>query len=196
MHEKSVTHNRILVGLDLTVTGDRALGEALVLAKQLPGCEVHVAHVIVNDSAGHAAKHLDQLSEELRTKLSATRARVAEICASPWIGPSEALPIVFHIRLGDPARVLHQLAVDVDATLIVVGTHARTGVQKMLLGSVADVLARTAHVSVMVARPKDYAGLERSQSIEPVWMVEPPAGLSQRVHLEFRDRNVHISGLV
>jgi nucleotide-binding universal stress UspA family protein len=197
--QKAHLHNRILVGLDLTETGDRAFTEGLALARQLPNCELHIGHVIAG--SGHNAKHLGRAADELRTKLVDARTRTAELCALPWVGPSCTLPIVFHIRLGDPAEALHQLAVDVDATLIVVGTRAHTGLQKLLLGSVADVLTRTAHLSVLVAHPKSFSGLSRTATIDPAQPgeIHPTAtGITQRLHFHFElpDRKVHISGLI
>jgi nucleotide-binding universal stress UspA family protein len=193
-----VQANRVVVGLDLTETGDRALVEALSLVRQLPNSELHVAHAIAVKGSLHGAD-LDHTAHELRARLAEIRVRVTEITAFPWVGGEMRRPIVFHVRLGEPAAVLHQVAVDVDAMLIVVGTHARTGVQKLLLGSVADVLARTARVSVLVAHPKNFAGLERSEHPEPARPGEVAtsrAAISERRHLEFRDRSVHISGLI
>ncbi len=200
MTEKHAQHqNRLLVGMDLTETGDRALREALGLAQQLPDCELHVGHVLGVTTNVHGATRLSHIADELGSRLSQIRVRTSEVCAFPWMGPSLSIPIVFHVRLGDPAQALHQLAVDIDATLIVVGTHARTGIEKLMLGSVADVLARTARVSVLVAHPKNFAGLQRSDALEPA--ADTPAGLTtrsltQRLHLEYRDQRVHISGLI
>jgi len=191
--------NRLLVGMDLTDAGDRALTEALGLAQQLPHCELHVAHVIALTKHVHDAAQLDFISDQLQGKLSEIRVRTSEICAFPWVGPPRSLPIVFHVRMGDPAQALHRLAVDIDATLLIVGTHARTGFDKLMLGSVADVLMRTARLSVLVAHPKNFAGLERSDAIEPApdAPAEPAAyKLTQRLHLEYRDRRTHISGLI
>ena len=198
-HTAEVHRNIILVGLDLTETGDRALQEALALVQQLPHSELHVAHVLPVPGDIHDAKVLAQVSDELQARLSDIRIRVAEITALPWVGSAGPHPVVFHVRLGDPAHELHQLAVDVDATLIVVGTHARTGLQRVLLGSVADVLTRTARVSVLVAHPKNFAGLARSVAPEPSRPGEVAThktAISERSHLEFRDRTVHISGLI
>lgn len=189
--------NRIVVGLDLTETGDRALREALSLVKQIPHSELHVGHAL--DLGSIHGTELAQAETELRARLSEVRTRVAEITALPWVGGDGRCPVVFHVRIGHAAEVLHQLAVDVDANLIVVGTHARTGVQKLLLGSVADVLTRTARVSVLVAHPKNYAGLERSQHPEPARPGEVATtrtALVQRGHLEFTERSIHISGLI
>ena len=52
--------------------------------------------------------------------------------------------------LGDAAASILQAARDVDADLIVMSTHARTGLARAVLGSVADAVARGADRPVMV----------------------------------------------
>jgi hypothetical protein len=104
----------------------------------------------------------------------------------------------FHVRLGDSAPALHQVAVDVDADLIVVGTHGRTGVEKLLLGSVAQQLMTIARVSVLVAHPKHLDGLPRSPRVEPPRPGQDMSvtGLTDHLHLEFVPRTTHIPGLL
>jgi nucleotide-binding universal stress UspA family protein len=46
-----------------------------------------------------------------------------------------------------------------DASYVVVGTHGRTGISRMVLGSVAERVARHAHCSVLVARPEQQTGV-------------------------------------
>src|SRR6476661_1238284 len=46
MNTETTHPNRIVVGLDFTDTGDRALREAVALVKQIPNSELHVAHAL------------------------------------------------------------------------------------------------------------------------------------------------------
>ncbi len=59
-----------------------------------------------------------------------------------------------------------QLATDVSADLIVLGTREKKGLTRLFLGSVSTVV-REAPCSVLVARVADYGGLEKAQEIEP-----------------------------
>ncbi|HEY6724979.1 MAG TPA: universal stress protein [Polyangiaceae bacterium] len=52
----------------------------------------------------------------------------------------------------DPATALPEEAEKLEASLIVVGTHGRTGLSRMAMGSVAEAIARRAPCSVLVAR--------------------------------------------
>jgi nucleotide-binding universal stress UspA family protein len=53
---------------------------------------------------------------------------------------------------GNPAEEIARLAQDGGYDLVVVGTHGRTGVRRLVLGSVAEHVVRTAPVSVLVVR--------------------------------------------
>ncbi len=76
-----------------------------------------------------------------------------------------ALPSLFsHIRVASPGAELAQFAVDVAADLLVVGTHGRTGIVRLLLGSVAHAVVTLAPCPVLVVRPKQ---LTEAPRLEP-----------------------------
>lgn len=56
------------------------------------------------------------------------------------------------VGFGDPGQVVTDLATEVKADLIVIPSHGRTGVKRLLLGSVAERVARLAHCPVLVLR--------------------------------------------
>jgi nucleotide-binding universal stress UspA family protein len=56
------------------------------------------------------------------------------------------------VASGDPAHEILQAAGEVDADLIVLGTHGRTGLTRLLLGSVARNVILHTHASVLVLR--------------------------------------------
>lgn len=189
--------NCIVVGVDLLESGDHALRHAMALAQKLLGSELHVVYVIKTRPSLHDAKKLDQISEELSTKVDELREHVALVCAPLAMTNPFIQETICHIRIGNPAEAIHQLAVDCDADLIVVGTHDREGVDRWILGSVAETLVRSAHVPVLVVRPKDYEGLPHSPEMEPGRPGEDTsAGMSRRIRLEIVPRNTHISGLI
>jgi nucleotide-binding universal stress UspA family protein len=59
------------------------------------------------------------------------------------------------IRLGSPASEIINYAEEVDAELIVMPSHGRTGIKHFALGSVAERVVRTAHCPVLVLRHKE-----------------------------------------
>lgn len=56
------------------------------------------------------------------------------------------------IAEGNPAETIVDVAKRDGADLIVMGSHGRTGIQRFLLGSVAESVVRTAHAPVLIAR--------------------------------------------
>lgn len=56
------------------------------------------------------------------------------------------------IRFGDPGHEIAQYAEQVDAGLIVVASHGRSGLTRLLIGSVADRVVRLAHCPVLVLK--------------------------------------------
>jgi nucleotide-binding universal stress UspA family protein len=56
------------------------------------------------------------------------------------------------VRAGDPATEIISTARDSGADLIVLGSHGRTGLSRVLLGSVARSVAQESTVSVLVVR--------------------------------------------
>ncbi len=79
------------------------------------------------------------------------------------IRPSNPKIPVHHVFLeGDPATELVRYAADAFMDLIVMGTHGRTGVERLLMGSVAEKVLRDAHCSVLVVKlPKGVPAVER-----------------------------------
>jgi nucleotide-binding universal stress UspA family protein len=69
------------------------------------------------------------------------------------IRPSNAKIAVKHVLLeGDPASEIVDYAREARADVIVMGTHGRGGVERLMLGSVAERVLRDSHCSVMVVK--------------------------------------------
>jgi nucleotide-binding universal stress UspA family protein len=146
----------IVVGVDYSKNGDQAVMRALELAAQQPLAEVH----LVNVARSYGAMvHVD-LAADTRT-LSAgdaigeleqyAKRQMAEFSPASFGGLKR---IVTHLRVDAPATEIAQLASDLEADLVVVGTHGRRGFSRVLLGSVAEAVVRLAPCPVLVVRPK------------------------------------------
>ena len=62
------------------------------------------------------------------------------------------LEVTAKVASGDPAHEILRAAAEVDADLVVMGTHGRTGLTRLLLGSVARNVILHTHASVLVMR--------------------------------------------
>lgn len=151
----------ILAALAFDETGESALREAALLAEQRPDSELHLVHVVREDAPASSATDLVTLEKRLAHAPAEIRKYVEKVWAQV---PRK---VVAHLRAGQPSRSILQTAVDVNADMVVVGTHQRAGLKKMMLGSVAQQVLDHAHCSVLIALPKDYSGKAVSDSIQP-----------------------------
>jgi nucleotide-binding universal stress UspA family protein len=138
-----------------------ALQEAARLSALRPHSELHVVHSVIEESGVSAANSFVGVDGQLQEAPKEMQRRIESLQA--------AVPrrIVGHVRIGAPARAIVQTAADIDADVIVVGTHKRSGIKKMVLGSVGAQVLQDAHCPVMVAIQKDYSEAARSERIEP-----------------------------
>lgn len=151
----------ILAALAFDETGELALREAARIAQQRPESELHLVHVVVEEAPATSALELVSLEQRLANAPGQIRQCVERTWAET---PSK---IVAHLRAGQPSRSICQTAVDINADVIVVGTHRRAGIRKLILGSVAEQVLQHAHCPVLIALPKDYSGKTPSDSIQP-----------------------------
>lgn len=156
---------KLVVGIDFDVTGDNAMAEALRLAETQGETEIHAVYVISHNIETIRASVLSKRNDELED-IPAKLHQHIETRFGDFV--RKVAKLVLHVRVGEPAQALHQLAVDIDADMIIVGTHGRTGLRKWALGSVAQKVLEIAHCPVLVARPRDYAGCEKTPHPEPL----------------------------
>ena len=159
---------KIVVGLDFSEAGDRAFTHAVRWVRNDPQGELHVVHVVTSDDFQRAegSAKLEKQDFLLRDLPPKIWEHIRKMGSSVNSLHDES-PVSLHIRFGEAAATIHQVAIDYDADLIVVGTHGRRGLERLVLGSVAESLVKIAHCPVLVARPKNYAGLEKSERIDP-----------------------------
>ncbi|MET0388956.1 MAG: universal stress protein [Polyangiales bacterium] len=138
----------VLAGLAFDETAPHVLRAAVDIAERHVASQLHVVHVVVDEGA-------------LEQAPAAIRQHVEQI----WTHIPRR--IVAHLRSGVPSRSILQTAVDIAADLVVVGTHQRRGVEKLILGSVTAQVMEHAHCPVLIAMPKNYGGRTRSESVEP-----------------------------
>jgi nucleotide-binding universal stress UspA family protein len=148
----------VVVGLDYSELSDLALERAFELASREPKAEVHVVNVLspLELAPPNAPKgellEVEIAATQLLRHVSARLNAYAESHAT-HLTPCQ-LKVVSHVRFDQPANAIVQLASDLAADLIVMGTHGRQGLTRFLLGSVSERVLRLAPCAVLVTRPK------------------------------------------
>ena len=148
----------VLVGVDFSLLADRALQEAFKLASERPSAEVHVLSalpVASSDPAYAVSVYVatDETSSILDNAIARLQTHVEqqlELFVSTHRNANAAFLVVSHARIDAAAHAIVQLASDLSADLIVVGTHNPKGIERFLLGSVAEGTVRTARCPVLV----------------------------------------------
>lgn len=158
---------RAVVGVDFGEGSSYAVLEGMRLARLVPRMELAFVHVMEVSSELHDARLIDALSDSLGEAMSRLERYVRDVLAVYGSGAGWGLELSYHVRVGPVARELHQVAVDVDAEMIIVGKRPARALRKLFHRSPVEELVRMAHVPVVVARPKDYRGFAKSPSPEP-----------------------------
>lgn len=151
----------ILVGMAFDETDTPALREAARIAALRPHSELHVVHSVVEDGGSSATAELLSVDGRLQEAPLEMERRIQSLQAAT---PQR---VVGHVRVGTPVRAILQTAADIDADVIVVGTHQRKGLKKLMLGSVAAQVLQDSHCPVLVAITKDHSGAVRSEQVDP-----------------------------
>ena len=147
---------RILVPVDGSATALVGLDKAAELARAL-NARLFLLHVtepspltITPDAVAYSPQVVDDLHEAGRDILSEAAARVKALGVDCESAQSDA------IGPGVPAAIVAE-AVRVNADLIVVGTHGRTGLRRALLGSDAEAIVRETTLPVMLVHAAEAA---------------------------------------
>jgi nucleotide-binding universal stress UspA family protein len=150
----------ILAAVQFDETGDWALREACRFARRAPTAELHLVHAVTPSLATEHNGESTAIAAQLARAPEKLRAYVDRACAGT------TLKIIAHVRSGSPVDVITQTAADLDADLVVLGTHHRTGLERLISGSVAERVLREAPCPVLVAMPKSSATRASSQPFE------------------------------
>jgi len=140
---------RVLVAVDLSEHSRRALDAALAIAGSL-GAALEVLHAVALPIQADAGLSQPGLIERLRERGQADLERfVDEVVAA---GPSREIAIERTIVSGAPTSVINEHVAARHPDLLVLGTHGYGGVKRLVLGSVAEALARYSTVTTLVVR--------------------------------------------
>jgi nucleotide-binding universal stress UspA family protein len=145
----------ILLCFDDTAASAFAFEEGARLAKRIPSSELHLVYVTTGDASA-------ALTERLAGQF---RAYVDSKAAS--IGGMEGQSVAVHIRSGEAVREIVQLAAEIEADLLVLGSPKHPHLAAFLPGSVHEGLAQHAPCAILVAGPRPPEPRVHFAAIEP-----------------------------
>jgi nucleotide-binding universal stress UspA family protein len=132
--------NKILFPTDFSHTGDEALAMAASLARDT-GAKLLILHVEEPPLAYGSGEMYYGIPEPASADLQRMLQNV--VPADPDV------PYEHHLITGEPAGAITRFAETKSVDMIVMGTHGRTGLSRLLMGSVAEAVVRRAQCPVI-----------------------------------------------
>ena len=141
---------RILCAIDFSETSNKAVEHAYALAEKHGASLVLMhawqlpAYALPEGAVLASPQYIGEIQKELQKSVDAAVAKLAggAVSVSGKLGEGPA-----HLEV-------IRIAVEVNADLVVIGTHGRTGLSHVLLGSTAERVVRTCPVPVLTVRHK------------------------------------------
>ncbi|HET9405869.1 MAG TPA: universal stress protein [Candidatus Sulfotelmatobacter sp.] len=146
---KAISLKNVLFATDFSPTSEAAFPYASAICRRF-GSTLHLVHVMSDTSLLLMTGGVDYVSmgtiyedahNEAKEKIDQVAVRL------------EGIPYRTYVRHGQVWKTLAEIIAANDIDLIVVGTHGRTGLGKLLLGSVAEDILRHAPCPVMTIGP-------------------------------------------
>jgi nucleotide-binding universal stress UspA family protein len=133
----------VVVPFDFSDESAKSLVASRVFVDSL--AHLHVVHVLPAIEVAEPGVIWETIDNE-------TRERHAASAFLERFAKTEFETVDFQVAFGDPGREIAHFAEKIKAELIVMPSHGRTGLTRLLIGSVAERVVRLAHCPVLVLR--------------------------------------------
>ena len=151
-----MTYDKILLASDGSDAADAATGHALRIAENFD-TTLHVVHVL---KTGEPSVDVDDTAEHPELKDRRDRALNSPTDRADRAGVTATTAAV----RGPPSDALVAYARENGIDLIVIGTHGRSGLDRIVVGSVAEHVVRNAPAPVVTVRPDQADAIGEGQS--------------------------------
>jgi nucleotide-binding universal stress UspA family protein len=143
-----MTLDHVLLPTDFSECADHALTHAMRVADRFDA-RLHILHVVNElDPDWYGLSEAQEKASELRTRIKEeARARLQELAPDRDLDTTVSLQLSF-----DVADSINEYVEEREIDLVVMGTHGRQGLDRLMLGNVADKIIRHAPCPVMTVR--------------------------------------------
>ncbi len=145
-------YKNILVAIDDSETSRCALAEAKHIAKTSQA-KLYIAHVVdevLLNMHGHAMVDMGNADSAVASLRRAGETLLAS--AMQDVAGIDAEPVLIEAQKRRVSETLAEKAKELNVDLIVIGRHSQRGLATLILGSVAEQLAKIAEASVLLVR--------------------------------------------
>lgn len=143
-------YKRILIPLDGSILSEAVLPHAETIAKVMEA-EVVLLNVIPSIAPEFSVPPLASTLNAFQDAQAEMKNYLKGMCSKL---EKEGLRVTYLIREGAIAETILEVAESMQADMIAMSTHGRTGAERLLLGSVTEQVVHHSRLPVMVIRPK------------------------------------------
>jgi nucleotide-binding universal stress UspA family protein len=145
-------YDHILIPTDGSDAAENAVEQAIDLAEKY-GATVHALYVVDVDATNLSlgTEQVDRIRQGGLDDMPEVRAEADE--ATGFVadaGAERGVTVEEHVTAGSPARAIRRFVEDNHIDLVVMGSHGRSGLSRVVLGSVAEKVLRRTRLPVLV----------------------------------------------
>jgi nucleotide-binding universal stress UspA family protein len=133
----------VVVPFDFSEQSDQSLQSAQEFVESLAG--LHVVYVLPTIELAEPGVIWETIDDDARRGH-------AEVAFRERFAQTPFAKVDFQVRFGDPGREIGAFAEQLQAELIVMPSHGRTGLSRLFIGSVAERVVRLAHCPVLILK--------------------------------------------
>ncbi len=139
---------RILCPTDYSATSDNAVRYAVEFARKV-GAHVRFLHILSPGDAVEKVAVASELSESHEEEDDALPENFSRILMAE---KKKGLDADLRILRGEAPKVITEQAHSWGADLIIMGSHGRTGLHRLMMGSVAEEVFRSSDIPVLLVK--------------------------------------------
>jgi nucleotide-binding universal stress UspA family protein len=147
--EQTMDRSVTVVGIDFSDTSRHLVFVASNLARATRGLDIHLVHVLRPPAAAISGSIAYVRYE---WQIAAAKRQLEELTVE--VSRRGSFRTFHHLRTGEAHREIVELASDLGADLVIIGTHGHSGFSRLLLGSIAERVQRFAPCPVLTVKPK------------------------------------------
>jgi nucleotide-binding universal stress UspA family protein len=137
----------IIIAVDASSEAPSVIAAGARISRSARESTIHVVHVFRTSRFDRARAGVPALNPDF---LEDAKEHLESLVRSAR--RQSRSPVVGHFTVGDPTEEILKACRELQADLLVIGTHDHFGLERLLLGSIAETLVRKARCSVLVMR--------------------------------------------
>ncbi len=147
---------KVLIPIDFSDTSRKCfyVGLRYAMAFGAETCVLHVKEPIT--ALDSSFEKVEAANETIERIEQGVRRRVEELFGEGGVDEVDRRKVTVAVLAGRPHQQIVRYAIDHEVDLIVMGTHGRTGLTAILVGSVAERVVRLAPCAVLCVKPDGY----------------------------------------